>query len=186
MKLTRVILFWLVTAIAEAQSVERGATIKIDASRIENHVSSRMYASFVEMMAEDVKWGLTAEMLHDRSFEEAANYLGLPAAWQLEPDERNDNGGAVTFTPSTEEAYPRFNKATGMAEHALRISVNPGDVRDDRLGFSQGRLSIRAGETYRGYSGLNCRRKILIVELSRWRSIRTLRTASPMHKHSFT
>jgi hypothetical protein len=34
-----------------------------------------MYASFVEMMAEDVKRGMTAEMLIDRSFEEPTDYL---------------------------------------------------------------------------------------------------------------
>src|SRR5450755_2586809 len=50
-------------------------TIKVDATQVENHVSPRMYAAFVEMMAEDVKWGMTAEMVHDRSFEEAPNYL---------------------------------------------------------------------------------------------------------------
>ena len=110
-----------------------------------------MYASFVEMMAEDVKRGLTAEMLQDRSFEEAPNYLGLPAEWQLEPDERNDNVGAIRFMPTEEEAYPKINRATGAAEHSLRISVHPGDITDNRRGLSQGRLSVRAGKTYKGY-----------------------------------
>ena len=110
-----------------------------------------MYAAFVEMMAEDVKWGMTAEMIHDRSFEEAPNYLGLPAAWQIEPDERNDTAGNVAFAPVTEEAYPKTNQATGQAEHSLRVTVIPHDITETRRGFSQGRLSIRAGESYRGY-----------------------------------
>lgn len=32
-----------------------------------------MHASFNEMMAEKVKWGLSAEMMHDRSLEESPN-----------------------------------------------------------------------------------------------------------------
>jgi alpha-N-arabinofuranosidase len=139
------------TALAAAQGPARTATVTVDASRVENHVSSGMYAAFVEMMAEDVKWGMTAEMLHDRSFEEPADYLGLPARWQFEPDERNDIGGAIRFMATTDEAYPKVNAATGAAEHSLRIRVDPGDVHDSRLGFSQGRLSARAGKTYKGY-----------------------------------
>jgi alpha-N-arabinofuranosidase len=131
------------------------ATINIDATRVENHVSPRMYASFVEMMAEDVKRGLTAEMLRDRSFEEAPDYLGLPAHWQLEPDERNDNVGAIKFAPTTEEAYPQTNEATGLPEHALRITLAPGDITDTRRGLSQGHLSVRAGEAYKGYLWAN-------------------------------
>lgn len=79
------------TSVVVAQS----ATIKVDASRVENRINPRIYASFVEMMAEDVKWGLAAEMIHDRSFEESPDYLGLPSGWRLEPDERNDNVGAI-------------------------------------------------------------------------------------------
>jgi alpha-N-arabinofuranosidase len=130
---------------------QQSAAIHVDASRVENHVSLRMYASFVEMMAEDVKWGMTAEMIHDRSFEEAPNYLGLPAAWQLEPDERNDIVGAIRFQPSTDEAYPKVNQATNEPEHSLRITVAPGDITDERRGLSQGRLSIEAGHAYEGY-----------------------------------
>src|ERR1700678_2329048 len=127
------------------------ATIHIDATRVENHISPGMYAAFAEMMAQDVKWGLTAEMIHDRSFEEAPNYLGLPAAWQQEPDERNDNAGAIAFAQTDTEAYPAKNQATGAAEHSLRITVAPGDITDTRRGISQGLLSIVAGYTYRGY-----------------------------------
>lgn len=127
------------------------ATIKVDAAMVENHVSPRMYAAFVEMMAEDVKWGMTAEMIHDRSFEEAPNYMGLPARWQLEPDERNDNVAAIQFAQTTVEAYPKLNLADHSAEHALRVTLNPQDITDNRRGISQGRLSIVAHTKYIGY-----------------------------------
>jgi alpha-L-arabinofuranosidase len=139
--------FLLAVPLALAQT----ATIRVDPSRVLNRVSPRMYGAFAEMMAEDVKWGLTAEMVHDRSFEECPDYLGLPADWHLEPDERNDNGGAIKFEQTTEEAYPKRNAATGAAEHSLRVTLAPKDISDDRLGFSQGRISVRAGETYVGY-----------------------------------
>lgn len=127
------------------------ATVRVDATRVENRVSPRMYAAFTEMMAEDVKRGLTAEMLLDRSFEQPVDYLGLPAHWQLEPDERNDNVGAIRFAQTAEAAYPTTDAATGNANHALRITLAPADIIDTRRGFSQGTLSIRAGQPYRGY-----------------------------------
>lgn len=125
--------------------------VHVDPGHVVNHVSPRMYAAFVEMMNEDVKRGLTAEMLLDRSFEEAPDYLGLPAHWQLEPDERNDNGGSIKFAQTTDEAYPRRNEATKEPNHSLRVTLATSDVTDPRKGFSQGHLSFRAGEIYRGY-----------------------------------
>ncbi len=136
---------------AGAQTGGRQASIRVDATRVENHVSPRMYAAFVEMMAEDVKRGLTAEMLLDRSFEQPPDYLGLPSHWRLEPDERNDNVGAIKFAPTTDEAYPKVDEATGQPNHSLRITLAPGDITDTRRGLSEGRLSVRAGEAYRGY-----------------------------------
>jgi alpha-N-arabinofuranosidase len=141
----------LLAPLALAQAPAPAATIRIDAGRVENHVSPGMYAAFVEMMAEDVKRGLTAEMLLDRSFEEPADYLGLPAHWRLEPDERNDNGGAIKFVETDDEAYPMTDPATHTPNHSLRITLAPGDITDTRLGLSEGRLSIRAGEAYKGY-----------------------------------
>jgi alpha-N-arabinofuranosidase len=134
-----------------AQTPTPAVKIRIDVGRVENRVSPRMYASFVEMMDEDVKWGMTAEMVHDRSFEEATDYLGLPAAWRLEPDERNDSAGAINFVQTSDEAYPKVNKATNAAEHSLRITLAPGDITDTRRGLSQGRLSVIAGQRYKGY-----------------------------------
>ncbi len=144
----RLILMLASVAVATAQT----ASIQVDPTRIENHISPRMYAAFVEMMGEDVKWGLTAEMVHDRSFEEAPDYLGLPARWRLEPDERNDNVGAIKFASISEEAYPKTNGATGMAEHSLQVTVTRQDISDTRRGFSQGQLSVYAGRRYDGYA----------------------------------
>jgi len=142
---------FLLPSAAPAQKSITSATVHIDAAQVENHVSPRMYAAFVEMMAEDVKRGMTAEMLLDRSFEEPVDYLGLPAHWHLEPDERNDNVGAIKFAQVADEAYPRTDKATNTPNHALRVTVAPGDITDTRRGFSEGRLSLRAGQEYRGY-----------------------------------
>ncbi len=127
------------------------ASIRVDAAHVENHISPSMYAAFVEMMGEDVKWGLTAEMIHDRSFEEKADYQGLPVGWQLEPDTRNDNVGAIRFEPTTTEAYPATNQATGASEHSLRITLAPEDITDARRGLSQGHLSVQQGIAYTGY-----------------------------------
>lgn len=127
------------------------ATIKIDPARVENHVSPNMYAAFVEIMAEGVRRGITAEMLHDRSFEECPDYLGLPAGWRIEPDERNDNDGAIKFEQTTDEAYPTINLATGAREHSLRVTLARKNIVDSRRGLSQGSISIRARQDYAGY-----------------------------------
>jgi alpha-N-arabinofuranosidase len=139
------------TLSVSAQNSTIDATIKVDASRVENRVSPRMYAAFVEMMAEDVKWGLTAEMVHDRSFEEKSDYLGLPTGWQLEPDTRNDNVGAIRFESTTEDAYPKLSSIDNTPQHSLRITMSKGDITDTRRGLSQGHLSIIAGKRYEGY-----------------------------------
>ena len=115
-----------------AQQPETAATIHVAPTHVLNHVSPRMYAGFV------------------RSFEQPPDYLGLPSHWQLEPDERNDNVGAIRFALTTEEAYPRTDDATQLPNHSLRIALAPEDITDARRGFSQGRLSFRAGETYKG------------------------------------
>ncbi|MEO8736743.1 MAG: hypothetical protein ABI380_09410 [Edaphobacter sp.] len=64
--------------VAEAWS--QRTTVRVDAGHIENDISLRMCASFLKTVAEDVKWGLTGEMVHDSSFEEATDYLGLTAS----------------------------------------------------------------------------------------------------------
>lgn len=127
------------------------ATIQIDAGRVENHISPRLYAAFTEMMAEGVNRGMTAEMLLDRSFEGAPDYLGLPAGWRAEPDLRDDNVGAIRYAAVADQAYPIKNAVTGAPEHSLRVVLAPGDITDARRGLSQGRLSLVARKQYRGY-----------------------------------
>ncbi|WP_419805535.1 alpha-L-arabinofuranosidase C-terminal domain-containing protein [Terriglobus sp.] len=127
------------------------ATVQVDATHVENRVSPRMYSAFTEMMAEDVKRGLTAEMLLDRSFEQPVDYLNLPAHWQQEPDERNDVAGAFHFAQTTDAAYPVTDAATHQPNHSLRVNLSPADITDTRRGFSQGTLSVVAGQAYRGY-----------------------------------
>ena len=105
----------------------------------------------MELMAWDVKYGLYAEMLHDRSFEEPADSLNLPRGWNLEPDERNDNVGAIRFEQTTETAYPTSNRATGKPEHSLRINVSSPDISDVRKGLSQGSISVNQNSSYIGY-----------------------------------
>ncbi len=139
------------TSCAYAQHEGSTAIVHVDASRVVNQISPRMYAGFTEMMAEDIKRGLTAEMLLDRSFEEPADTYGLPAHWNLEPDERNDNVGAIKFLPVASDAYPALDMVTHQHNHALQVTLAPGDITDQRRGMSQGRLSFRAGQVYTGY-----------------------------------
>ena len=102
----------LLTATA---ALAQDATIVIDASHVENHVSPRMVASFVEMMAEDVKGGMTAEMIHDRSFEDAPDYLGLPAAGASSP-----MSATTTSAPSASHRPPK---------RPIQNSVSPATLR---------------------------------------------------------
>src|SRR5437868_4170309 len=53
----------------------RSASIEIDARKVENRISPLLYGQFIEHMFEGVKFGLHAELLRDRSFEEAPNVI---------------------------------------------------------------------------------------------------------------
>lgn len=127
------------------------ASIVIDAAKVVGHVDPKLYGAFTELMAEGVKYGLDAEMLHDRSFEETPDALGLPRGWQLEPDERNDNVGAIRFAQVPDEAYPRTNRASGKPDHSLRVTLTPGDIMDARRGLSQPHINVRYDTDYTGY-----------------------------------
>lgn len=127
------------------------ATVSVDASQTVGHLDPDLYGSFMELMAWDVKYGVYAEMLHDRSFEEAIDSLNLPRGWNLEPDERNDNVGAIRFEQTTEAAYPAENLATRKPEHSLRITVSSPDISDTRKGLSQGSISVNRNSSYAGY-----------------------------------
>src|ERR1700736_6335171 len=69
------------------------ASIDIDANRVEGQISPMLYGQFDEFMFEGVKRGLTAELIRDRSFDEAPSAIGLPRDWEREPDDRNDDPG---------------------------------------------------------------------------------------------
>ena len=56
-----------------AQTSRAYATIRIDARKVENRISPLLYGQFLEYMFEGIKFGLHAELLRDRSFENAPN-----------------------------------------------------------------------------------------------------------------
>src|SRR5688500_12477172 len=131
----------------------QSATITIDASKVENRISHLLYGQFLEFMYEGIKGGLDAELLRNRSFEEAPNVIGLSRHWERYPDDRNDDYG-LTFKWDDEFAYPverKFKVNTGeptLKEHATRVDAGNGVIQ--RHGFYQARIPARAGLEYRG------------------------------------
>src|SRR6266542_1409289 len=130
------------------------ATITIDARRVENRISPLLYGQFLEFMFEGMKGGLHAELIRDRSFEEAPNVIGLSRNWDRYPDDRNDDY-ALAFLWDADAAYPPQRKLkveTGereAKEHSLRVDARDGVIQ--RHGFYQAGIPIRAGLDYRGY-----------------------------------
>jgi alpha-N-arabinofuranosidase len=125
------------------------ASLVIDASKVENVLSPTLYGQFAEFMFQDIKGGLYAELLRDRSFDEAPNALGLPRYWERDPDDRNDDA-AMTFTWDANIHPPvRGDQNTLPSYHSLQVAI----TRDDgqRRGIRQGSIPIRAGLEYRGY-----------------------------------
>ena len=102
------------------------ASIAIDAAKVENRISPRLYGQFAEFMFENIKFGLHAELLRNRGFEESANAIGLPRHWERYPDDRNDD--AIRFAWDDAVAYPAPS-APGTPErlHSLRIDVSAHD-----------------------------------------------------------
>src|SRR4051812_25699622 len=97
------------------------ASITIDAGRVEGRISPLLYGQFMEFMFEDIKGGLSAELLHNRSFEEAPNVIGLSRAWDRYPDDRNDDF-ALNFRWDDAEAYPAAKGAGAeAAQHSTRV-----------------------------------------------------------------
>src|SRR5438105_255136 len=95
------------TTYATVSAAEKSATasITIQADRVEGHVSPTLYGQFDEFMYEGVKSGLHAEMIRDRSFEDAPNAIGLPRYWERDPDDRNDDSG-LHFHWDDSVSYP--------------------------------------------------------------------------------
>ena len=124
------------------------ASVAIDASTVENRISPRLYGQFAEFMFENIKFGLHAELLRDRGFEEEPNAIGLPRSWDRDPDDRNDD--AIRFRWDDSVAYPP-SRPIGQAqvEHSLRIDL-PAQADGQRRGIHQSRLPVRAGLAYQG------------------------------------
>jgi alpha-N-arabinofuranosidase len=125
------------------------ATVAIDASRVENRISPRLYGHFAEFMYEDIKYGLHAELLRNRGFEESASAIGLPRYWERHPDDRNDDP-TIKFRWDDAIAYPdRRPVPSERVEHSLRVEMpaSNGQLR----GFMQPRVPLRAGIEHRGY-----------------------------------
>jgi len=125
------------------------ASLTIDASKVENGLSPTLYGQFAEFMFQDIKCGLYAELLRDRSFDEAPNALGLPHYWERDPDDRNDDA-AMTFTwDANIHPLVHGDQNTLPSHHSLQVTITRDDSQ--RRGVYQGSIPIRAGLEYRGY-----------------------------------
>ncbi len=124
------------------------ASITIDAATVENRISPRLYGQFAEFMFEDIKFGLHAELLRNRGFEETANAIGLSRYWERDPDDRNDD--AIRFAWDDSAAYPPTRpQGQSQVEHSLRIDLPAQDGQ--RRGIHQSGVPVRPGIEYRGY-----------------------------------
>ena len=118
------------------------ATIEIDAARVDNRISPLLYGQFAEFMFEGVKGGLHAELIRNRSFEEAPNAIGLSREWDRYPDDRNDDYG-LAFAWDSTTAYPEGRPGEGLVGgHSLRVALKAGVI--ERHGVYQARVPVRA------------------------------------------
>jgi alpha-N-arabinofuranosidase len=125
------------------------ASVRIDATRVANRLNPQLYGHFIEYMFEGIKFGLHAELLENRGFEEAANAGGLPRDWEREPNDRNDDR-ETTFARDAEVAYtaqPTPFPADASA-HSLRLAIKAR--YDGPRGVRQSRIPVRAHVTYHG------------------------------------
>jgi alpha-N-arabinofuranosidase len=104
-------------------------------------------------MFEGVKGGLHAELIRNRSFEEAEGGAGLSRYWERYPDQRNHDY-ALNFLWDAEVAYPSQRTLIVKTDerekgHSLRVEAGNGAIR--RHGIYQARIPIRAALEYRGY-----------------------------------
>jgi alpha-L-arabinofuranosidase len=125
------------------------ATVTVDARRVENRISPLLYGQFAEFMYENIKGGLHAELIRNRSFEEAPNNLGLSRYWERYPDDRNDDYG-LSFAWDNAVAYPHTRQLDGTINgHSLRVEAGNGVI--PRHGVYQSRMPVSQGLDYRGY-----------------------------------
>ncbi|HKE56241.1 MAG TPA: hypothetical protein VKB46_06060, partial [Pyrinomonadaceae bacterium] len=150
-QLSAVILICAATVCIFPQAPLQGK-ITIDARKVENRISPLLYGQFIEYMFEGVKYGLHAELLRDRGFEESPNAIGLPRYWSRYPDDRVDDyalafhwDGSVSYPPKRQ--FEIDTKEPRISEHSLRMDVSAGVVT--RHGLFQDDIPIRRGVTYR-------------------------------------
>jgi alpha-L-arabinofuranosidase len=137
----------LALAASPSGQADDEATVAIDAATVENHISPRLYGQFAEFMFESIKFGLHAELLRNRGFEEAANAIGLPRYWERDPDDRDDD--AIHFRWDDSGPYPPA-RALGQpqVDHSLRIDLPVQDGQ--RRGIHESGVPVRAGIEYQG------------------------------------
>ena len=125
------------------------ATLTIDAAKIENVISPTLYGQFAEFMFQDIKSGLSAELVRDRGFDESPDALGLPRHWERDPDDRNDDG-AMQFAWDSTVYTPVDGDANTLAtQHSLRVDIQHDEGQ--RRGIRQGWIPVREGIEYHGY-----------------------------------
>ena len=125
------------------------ATLTIDAAKIENVISPTLYGQFAEFMFQDIKSGLSAELVRDRGFDESPDAQGLPRHWERDPDDRNDDG-AMQFAWDSTVYTPVDGDANTLAtQHSLRVDIQHDEGQ--RRGIRQGWIPVREGIEYHGY-----------------------------------
>jgi len=125
------------------------AAITVEAAKVENAISPLLYGQFAEFMFEDIKGGLTAELIRDRSFDEAPNAIGLPRHWERYPDDRNDDP-ALNFRWDSTVFYPaRVDANTVSTQHSLQVEITY--LETHATGIRQPGIPVRAGIEYIGY-----------------------------------
>jgi hypothetical protein len=137
-----------------SQVTPQTATITVDTLKVENKISPLLYGQFIEHMFEGVKFGLHAELLRDRSFEESPNAIGLPRYWDRYPDDRVDDY-ALTFYWDSSVFYPPARHFEFDAneprppEHSVRVDAGNGVIK--RHGFYQSGIRVKAKANYNRY-----------------------------------
>jgi alpha-N-arabinofuranosidase len=125
------------------------ASITIDAGTTEGQLDGMLYGQFLEHMFQCIKGGLHAELIRNRSFEEAPDVLGLSRYWEPYPDDRNHDG-ALDFAWDGSTAYPEGENPDGAARpRSLRVDVHPGVIT--RHGVCQGGVPVTKDVDYPGY-----------------------------------
>ncbi|HEX8136775.1 MAG TPA: alpha-L-arabinofuranosidase C-terminal domain-containing protein [Pyrinomonadaceae bacterium] len=144
-----ILLVCLFCSVAAGRAQTATAGITIDAGKVEGPVSPLLYGQFAEFMFENIKGGLHAELIRNRSFEEAANHLGLSRHWERYPDDRNDDYG-LNFRLDEKVSYPvKKREGAEPVEHSTWVEAGDGVI--PRHGFYQSRIPVESGQEYRGY-----------------------------------